>query len=79
MTIEEFKAQTLELVLKYMVSIYHLIQNKKVSAETKQKLIATALSLLIYAQEELELLGNNSTESISPREANVNTKDGEKF
>lgn len=79
MTLEEFKAHSLELVLKYLVSVYHLIQNKKVSADCKQRLIATALSLLVYAQEELELIGNNSTESIAPTDQNVNTKDGETF
>ena len=79
MTIEEFKAQSLELVLSYLVSVYQLIQNKKVSADCQQRLIATALSLLVYAQEELELIQNNSIESIAPTDQNVNTKDGETF
>lgn len=65
MELKAFQEETLELVLRYMTMVYHLSRNKKISADTKQRLIATALSLLVYAQEELESIENNSTESIS--------------
>ncbi len=54
MTLEEFKSETRSLAINYLKIVNTMIEDKTIEPELKRKLIATAQSLALDVQDELE-------------------------
>lgn len=65
MTLEQFKEKSLDLVIQFLCMTLEAIKDKKIEPLTKQKLVGTALSLILYVQDELTSICNDSEKSIS--------------
>lgn len=65
MTLEEFKSEARSLAISYLNNVNTIIEDKKIEPELKRKLIATAQSLTLYVQDELENICTGSENSIS--------------
>lgn len=65
MTLEEFKSEARSLAISYLNNVNTMIEDEKIEPELKRKLIATAQSLTLYIQDDLESLCNGSENSIS--------------
>lgn len=65
MTLNEFKERTLDYATAWFNDLCLLLaadrKAQKIEPEQKRKLIATALSLLLYLQEELNALLTDSS------------------
>lgn len=65
MTLEEFKSKARSLAISYLNNVNTMIEDEKIEPELKRKLIATAQSLTLYVQDELENICTGSENSIS--------------
>lgn len=65
MTLEEFKSKARGLAISYLNNVNTMIEDEKTEPELKQRLIATAQSLTLYIEDDLESLQNGSENSIS--------------
>lgn len=65
MTLEEFKSKARSLSISYLNNVNTMIEDEKIEPELKQRLIATAQSLTLYIEDDLESLQNGSENSIS--------------
>lgn len=65
MTLEQFKSEARSLDISYLNNVNTMIEDKKIEPELKRKLIATAQSLALYIEDDLESLQTGSENSIS--------------
>lgn len=69
MDMKTFKGITLDYAVAWFDALYELIKDdrtaKKIEPEQKRQLIATAQSLALFIQDELERILNGSDTSIS--------------
>lgn len=65
MTLEEFKSAARRLAVSYLMNVDTLLEDKTIEPELKRRLIATAQSLALYIQDDLENLRIGSENSIS--------------
>ena len=65
MTLEEFKSEARSLAISYLNNVNTMIEDEKIEPELKRRLIASAQSLTLYIQDDLESLCNGSENSIT--------------
>lgn len=65
MTLEQFKSEARALGISYLNNVNIMIEDKKIEPELKRRLIATAQSLALYIEDDLESLQTGSENSIS--------------
>lgn len=65
MTLEEFKSAARRLAVSYLMNVDTMLEDKTIEPELKRRLIATAQSLALYIQDDLENLRIGSENSIS--------------
>lgn len=65
MTLEQFKSEARTLAISYLGNVNTMIEDKTIEPELKRKLIATAQSLALYIEDDLESLQTGSEKSIS--------------
>ena len=54
MTLEQFKSEARTLAISYLNNVNIMLEDKTIEPELKRRLIATAQSLELYVQDELE-------------------------
>ncbi len=65
MTLEQFKSEARTLAISYLNNVNIMLEDKTIEPELKRRLIATAQSLALYVQDELENICTGSKKSIS--------------
>lgn len=65
MTLEQFKSEARTLAISYLNNVNIMIEDKTIEPELKRRLIATAQSLALYIEDDLESLQTGSKNSIS--------------
>lgn len=65
MTLEQFKSEARTLAISYLNNVNIMLEDKTIEPELKRRLIATAQSLELYVQDELENICTGSKKSIS--------------
>ncbi len=62
MTLNEFKSISLKMAAEYLIIILQVLkEDKKIEPDVKERLIAAALSLTLYVQDELEHIGSDTS------------------
>lgn len=65
MTLEQFKERACYYATAYLADTLEILKDKNIEPQTKQKLVSTALSLILYVQDELTSMSIGSDDSIS--------------